>query len=528
MAPEAPGRISDYPFHWARRDPGREAAVLGEARLTYGELAAAVERTARALHAAGIRRGDRVAMLSTPRPEYLVVFLATARLGALWLGLNPVHQPEEYRRILADFEPRILFGIERLRGRDNGALLGALAGELACVEALVTWGGSGAGTPFETFLEAGDSVAGAEFAAAVAAVEPGDVALIVYTSGTTGRSKGAMITHGNLVHCARLQDELFPVAPLRVLCNLPVSHVASSSDIVSHALVAGGAIIFQEKFDPAEALALIRRERVTCLLQASTMLQRMLALPGRAAGDWSSLKTVFFLGSPLPEKLVAELQALCPRVVTGWGLTEASCSVTYTDPADDVATLASTVGRPAPGYELRILDTAGRAAPPGEAGEVLVRGACVMAGYFRQPEASAAAIDAEGFLHTGDLGFIDADGRLRLVGRLKEMFKSGGYNIYPREIEAVLESYPGVAQAVVVAMPDPLYHEVGCAFLLRAPGRELSAGEVEAYCRARLANYKLPKRIIIRDSLPMLAIGKTDRAALALEARALAQAAGAA
>jgi acyl-CoA synthetase (AMP-forming)/AMP-acid ligase II len=248
------------------------------------------------------------------------------------------------------------------------------------------------------------------------------------------------------------------------------------------------------------------------------MLQRILAVPRRETCDTSSLRAILFEGAPMPANLIAELQSLGGTVFTTWGLTEATCSVTYTAPGDGIEVLASTVGRPAPTYEVRIAAVEGHAAAGGAVGEILVRGPCVMAGYYGRPEATAAAIDAAGWLHSGDLGWFDADGRLRLVGRLKDMYKSGGYNVFPREVELVLESHPSVALAAVVAVSDPLYHEVGCAFLIPRPQHSLDAAEVAAFCRQRLANYKVPKRIFVRDALPMLAIGKIDKAALRQEA----------
>jgi acyl-CoA synthetase (AMP-forming)/AMP-acid ligase II len=524
MASAMPLRISDFPFHTAGLFPDRDAAILGERRLSYRALAEEIERCARALLAHGIAPGDRIAMLSTPRPEYLIVFLASARIGAIWLGLNPVHRPAEHRQILEDSQPRLLFGFPQLRDRDHRQDLRDLTAALDCIEGLVVMGegvmgdGEGFGVGYEEFLERGRPVQAEAYAAAVSAVRPDDVALIVYTSGSTGGAKGAMITHRNLVHCATVQDGLFPVDPLIVLCNLPVSHIGSSSDIVSHALVGGGTIVFQERFDPAEALALIERQRITCLLQVPTMLQRMLAVPDRRDRDTASLRLLFFEGAPMPAEQIPDLQELAATVVTGWGLTESSCSVTYTAADDPLPVLAETVGRPAPGCELRIAGADGKSASDGEAGEVLVRGPCVMAGYFRQPEATAATIDAEGWLHSGDIGRFDESGRLRLIGRIKEMFKSGGYNIYPREIEMVLESHPAVSLAAVVAMPDPLYREIGCAFLLRKPGCGLEAAAIDVWCRERLANYKIPKRFVIRDELPLLPVGKLDKTALSAEA----------
>jgi acyl-CoA synthetase (AMP-forming)/AMP-acid ligase II len=507
--------ISDYPLRTATAFPDREATVLGDRRLSYRDLAGAVERAARALLAQGVARGDRIAMLSTPRPEYLILFLAVARIGAIWTGLNPVHRPAEHRELLADCQPRLLFGFSELRGEDHRRELEALALEIPSIERLVLLDhDANPGLGNADFLTQGDALPSDIYKAAVERVEADDVALIVYSSGSTGRPKGAMITHRNLVHCATVQNRLFPVEPLRVLCNLPVSHIAASSDIVSHALVGGGTIVFQERFDPAAALDLVERERITCLMQIPTMLQRMLAWPDRDRYDTASLRILFFVGAPMPAAQIGALLEIAPTVVTGWGLTESSCSVTYTASGDDIAVLAETVGRPAPDSEIRIAG--------GDVGEVLVRGACVMAGYFRQPAATAAAIDAEGWLHSGDLGRFDEAGRLRLIGRIKDMFKSGGYSIYPREIEVVLESHPSVALAAVVAMPDPLYQETGCAFLVPKPGGQLAVAELLAHCRDRLANYKIPKRFVIRDEMPLLPIGKVDKAALRAEALLLA------
>jgi len=495
---------------------------LGERRIGYPELEQDVDRCARALLAAGIARGDRIAMLTTPRPEFLTVFLATLRVGAIWVGLNPVHQFDEHRYVLEDCRPRLLFGFAELRDRDNRDCLRRLRGEVSSLEHIVVFDEAGGiGTPYADFTALGDRVAGPRLAAAAREVQFDDVAMIVHTSGSTGQPKGAMITQRNLAHCAMVQRDLFPVAPLRILCNLPVDHTVCTCDVVSYALAAGGTIVFQERFDPEAALALIAQERVSCLIQIPTMLQRMLAVSGRERFDTSSLKAIFFLGAPLSTQMIADLNSLGAEVITGWGLTEATSSVTYTAPGDDIDILAETVGRVAPTFELRIATPDGRSAAPGEAGEVLVRGACVMAGYLGRPDATRAAIDAEGWLHSGDLGRIDASGRLRLVGRIKDMFKSGGYNVYPREVEAVLESHPAVALAVVVPVPDPLYHEVGNAFLVRKVGHQLAEQQIADFCRARLANYKIPKRFVIRDTLPTLANGKFDKVGLREEALSL-------
>jgi acyl-CoA synthetase (AMP-forming)/AMP-acid ligase II len=517
-----PRRIGDLLADSANRFPDREAAVFGDQRMRYRALDQAVCRCAQALLAAGVERGDRVAMLTTPRPEFLTVFLATLQVGAIWVGLNPVHQPAELRYVLNDCRPRLLFGFAQLRGRDNRGILRDLPHHAPFITNVIMFGEpDGLGQRYEEFVARGAAVSERELNARVGAVALDDVAMIVHTSGSTGHPKGAMITHRNLAHCAAVQCRLFPISPLRILCNLPVDHTVCTCDVVAYAIACGGTVVFQERFQPEDVLDAIARERITCLIQVSAMLQRILVHPGRRQFDTSSLQATFFLGSPLPIALIAELKTLGGEVLTGWGLTEATSSVTYTAGGDDLDVLAETVGRVAPTFEIRIVDGDGREPATGQAGEVLVRGACVMAGYLDRPEATKSAIGADGWLRSGDLGLIDAAGRLRLIGRIKDMFKSGGYSVYPREIEVVLESHPAVELAVVVSIPDPLFYEVGTAFLVRRSGQALLEQEIESHCRLHLANYKIPKRFAIREALPTLANGKFDKVALREEALGL-------
>jgi acyl-CoA synthetase (AMP-forming)/AMP-acid ligase II len=514
-------RISDYPDIIARLHPDRPAAILGERTLDYAQLARQIDDCCRAMLAHGIDKGDRIAILSTPRPEYLVLLLAALRIGAIVVGLNPVHQLEEYRQVIADCAPKLLFAFGRPRGLDKLKALLALKQEFRCIEMMVAMEpveGRHFGTLYAAFLQAGVATSPQTYAAAIGRVLPDDVALIVHTSGSTGRPKGAMITHGNLARGADIQLDLFPASPLRALCNLPITHTACSSDVVAYAIAGGGTLIFQEQFDPRGVLALIEMQRVTFLLQVTAMYHSILKAHAGAVHDTSSLLYAFFLGAPLPRDMIAQLMRLGARVVTGWGLTEATTSVTFTDPGDDLDLLAHSVGRPAPPHSLRIADGEGRTLPPGEIGEVLVRGPCVMAGYYRQPEATATVMTADGWLRSGDLGRMDEAGRLILVGRIKEMFKSGGYNVYPREVEIVLESHPSIALAVVVVVPDPVYYEVGCAYLVCKPGCRVEEGGIFAFSRERLANYKLPKYLRFRDELPMLSIGKIDKVTLREEA----------
>ncbi len=526
MIDRNPPFVGDLPFLVAPDGAAREAAVLGGRRMSYGELVAAIELCCRALLAHGIGKGDRIAMISTPRPEFLVVFLATLRVGAVWVGLNPVHPLAEYDRVLSDARPRLLFGFASLRGRDNRPILAALAAAHPAIAPVILFDQEidGLAIRYDAFVARADQCTADACRRVTDAVTPEDLACIVYSSGSTGAPKGVMLTQGNLAICPVIQLRHVPAGDLRALCNLPVSHTACTIDVVAYTLAAGGALVFQEQFDAREALALIARERVTCLLQVTAMLQKILALPEDERPDLSSLRTVLFVGSPMAAAQIQKLMGLGGTVITGWGLSESTSTVTFTDLTDGIEVLADTVGRACPGYEVRVVDAAGRPVPAGQSGELQIGGPSVMRGYYRDPAATAVALDPEGWLRTGDLGCIDAEGRLRITGRIKAMFKSGGYNVWPREVEDVLDAHEAVAISVVVPVPDPVYHEIGYAFVLPVSGSAPDPATLAAHCRTHLAGYKIPRRFIVRDALPMLEIGKIDRRALAAEARALATA----
>lgn len=516
-------RFSDFPTLQASQAPGAPAVVFGEIRWSYAELSARVEACARSLMACGVGQGDRVAMLSTPRPEYAVVFLATARIGALWVGLNPVQQLEEYRYILGDTRPAVIFAFEQLRERDNREMLRGLRQEFTCARQFVLFDGRGDGfLSYDGFIAMGEVVGAGDFEARVAGVSPDSAALIVYTSGSTGKPKGAVLTQLNIAHWAHIYRSLWPNSPLRVVCNLPVTHVGCCVETVALTLAAGGTMVFQEHFDAAGFLELIERERVTWTPLVPTMFQRILALPDWERFDTSSLEGVLFGGAALPIDMLVKLKRLSRTVTGTWGMTESTGGLTFTREGDSDEVVSQSVGRSEPSHEIEVMSAEGQILPLGSTGEVVVRGPCVFAGYFRMAEATREVIDGQGWLHSGDLGRFDAAGNLYIVGRIKDMFKSGGYNVYPREVEIAIEAHDAVAMAVIVAVPDPTYQEVGYAFVLPVPRQRPSEGELLGYCRGRLANYKIPKRFFIRDSLPMLAVGKVDKAALRREALAIA------
>lgn len=515
-------RISDYVDWYAARQPGVEAMVLGQERYDYARLQARVDSIARALIAAGIGHGDRVATLSTPHPDFWAIFLATASIGAIWVGLNPRYQLDEYRYIIGDSGPVLLFARTRIDEREFAGDLRALMAECSSLRRLVTLD-EGLPVPaaetMQQFLQHGSTVSRMTLDACRAGVVETDPALIVYTSGTTGRPKGALLPHCGLTQCSRVQMRYWRADPVRVVNFLPINHIGCVGDLSAWCLVAGGCIVFMEKFDAAGSIELTVSERCTVWGGVPTTILMTLSLPEFEHHDLSELQLIIWSGAAAPEELVRRLGRIVPRLSNSYGATETIGSVTFVEPTDDVGLLANSVGHPVPDYEFRLTDRDGRVVSVGEAGEICVRGKFIMRGYWQRPRETAETIDADGWLHTGDLAVERPDGAIRLVGRLKEMFKSGGYNIYPREIEQVLEGCPGVAMAAVVPVPDPVFGEVGHAYVLREPGATLDVDTLLATCRAQLANYKVPKRLVIEDELPLLPIGKLDKVRLREAAR---------
>lgn len=496
--------------HWARRQGDTTFDALGARRRTYRQAAVEVDRCAAALRASGVRRGDRVAVLSTPRPEFLTVFLALSRIGAVWLGLNPAYTTPELSRLLADAQPILLLVLVSAGGGAGHPDLEKLRAAAPSVREIVTVDGA-SGTPtFEEFLGRG----GSESGDAAGEVDPDAPAMIIYTSGTTGRPKGAMISHRAFATGCWLQGSYYYHPRPVVLANLPVSHVAGVMDLGCIPIAMGGTVQFAEAFDPRGVLELIERERVTMWGQVPPIFHACASLPEFRSTDLSSLRYVAWGGAPMPLDLVTTLRRTGARLGTVYGLTESCVSVAYNDPGADDETLAHTIGRPDPRLEFRIADDSDRPVPFGQSGEIQLRNPCLMSGYLGLPDATRCAFTADGFLRTGDVAVQRDDGNVELVGRLTETFGSGGYNVYPREIEAVLENHEDVAMAAVVAVPDPVYHEVGVACVVPAAGRALDTDELFAHCGANLARYKVPKRFHQLDELPLLAIGKVDRNAV--------------
>jgi acyl-CoA synthetase (AMP-forming)/AMP-acid ligase II len=517
LAQANPNTLHDLLEAVARKNPAARAAADMDTELTYSAMTERVDAYAKGLLAAGVRRGDRVAMLVPPSIDFWIVYHAATSIGAIWLGVNPRYQSRDFEYVLNDSDPAVLIAVSPFDGRDYCTELKPL---LKAGVPLVCHGDPSSGVMSQAaFLARGAEVSDTRLAAARAAVKPEDTALIVYTSGTTGKPKGAMLSHRAIVSLAMLNASWAgSEALVRALCAAPTNHVGCINNCCMVVLAGGGTIIFHPRVDLVALGLLSQRERPTYLVASPTSFSMTLSGGGDVAEYFSCLRLIVFGGATTPLSTLEQIAPFGPRLVSVYGSTETCGIATCTHETDELEVLAATVGKAVRGMELRVASPDGAICAQGESGEIQVKGPTVTSGYFRNPQATAEAFTPDGFYRTGDLGLVREDGNLVIVGRLKEMFKSGGYNIYPVEIEQAICEHPAVAQAAVVPISHPLYQEVGFAFVQPRPGASVTPAELRDFLHKRIANYKIPKHFSIEAELPILATLKVDK--LTLKARA--------
>jgi acyl-CoA synthetase (AMP-forming)/AMP-acid ligase II len=506
-------RLSDYVFHWASAHPDEPAMALSGSEKTWShsQFSDAVNAYAKALLAAGIEPDDRIALISAPNPQFSILFFAIISIGGIFAGLNPKYQRGELLHIITDSTPKMLFGYNEIVGRDYANDISALRQEVPSIDKAIMLDDPAAR---DAFLAAGADVSDAQLARIQAAVKPRDPCAIVYTSGSTGAPKGAVLHHSGAVETALAQLHSGMPRPSRVQNYFPINHVGCLFDIMGTTVVSGGFTVYLESFDPATSLALIDRYNLTLWGGVPTVFQLCLTHPSFESAKLSSVELIFWGGAPCARPVIEALARICPKLTTNYGMTEVVGAVTLMKPNSDIDRLASSVGFPSPAFEVRRCLDDGSVPADNDPAEIQARGNAVLLEYWNQPKATAAAFTADGFYKTGDLATLNPDGSYRIVGRVSEMFKSGGYNVYPREVEMALEKHPAVAMAAVVGIPDALYDEVGYACVV--PKSAVSIDDLRAHCRANLANYKVPKHFDITAHPPLLPIGKIDKKALKL------------
>ncbi|GIM92097.1 FadD3 family acyl-CoA ligase [Paractinoplanes toevensis] len=477
----------------------------GGVRLTYEELFAEVRRVARALIAGGLRPGDRLALWAPNSAHWVLAALGASYAGVTLVPVNTRFTGVEALDIIHRSGARGLVVTDVFLGVDRLATLRAAdgAGRLPGMVLRVP-------SQWDEFLAGGDAIAEAEADARAAAVTPDDLSDILFTSGTTGRSRGVMSAHRQSLAVATAWAGIAGLTPDdRYLVVNPFFHSFGLKAGILACLVSGATIVPQAVFDVPRTMALIAAEHITVLPGPPTLYTSLMDHPEAGRFDLSSLRLAVTGAATVPPALVERMRKeLGADVLTAYGLTEAVVA-TMCRPGDDARVVAETCGRAAAGFEVRI-------AEPG--GEVLLRGPNTMLGYLDDPAGTAAAIDADGWLHTGDIGRLDEHGYLTITDRLKDMYICGGFNVYPAEVERALARLPEVAESAVIGVPDPRLGEVGKAYVVCRSGRTVTEPEVIEFCRGRLAGYKVPRSVELRAELPHNASGKVLKYLLRAEA----------
>lgn len=495
--------IGSWPARRARKTPHRVAVVHEDRTLTYRELHGRVLRLAHALRALGVARGDRIAYLGPNHPAFLETLFAAGTLGAVFVPLNTRLAAPELAYNVADSGSTIL-----VHGPEQADAARAAAAEGVRHRIGVTGPDEDGALGYEELL------AGAQTGALDEAVAPQDPCMVMYTSGTTGRAKGAVLSHANitwnsvnvLVDTDLAGDEV-------TLVVAPLFHTAGLNMTCLPTLLKGGRVVLLGAFGAERVLELIEDLRVTCMFGVPTMYDAMAARPRWKTTDLSSLRTLNCGGAPVPARTIAAYLDRGLAFSQGYGMTEASPGVLYLD-KERTSDKAGSAGVSHFFTDTRVVGPDGREARPGEPGEILVHGPNVMTGYWRRPEDTEAAFTDGHWLRTGDVARTDAEGYAYIVDRVKDMFVSGGENVYPAEVEDALLAHPAIAECAVIAVPDPVWGEVGRAVVVLEPGVRAHEDDILGHLHGRLAKYKIPKSLVVTEALPRTASGKIIKPAV--------------
>jgi len=490
----------------------QEGLVDGETRLTFAQLAEDVDRAACALVASGVQPGDRVAIWAPNIGEWPVVALAIHRVGGVVVPINTRFKGSEAAYILRTAGARRLFTVTDFLDTDYVALLRAASDVPALDDVVVLRGTVPDGAEgWKAFLDRGAGVDASEVQARADAIGPDDLCDILFTSGTTGAPKGAMLAHGATCRAYTAWSDVVGLREGdRYLIINPFFHSFGLKAGILACVLKGATIIPHAVFDVPSVMKRVAEERVSMLPGPPAIYQTMLDHPNVRDHDMSSLRLSVTGAATVPVEMIRRMRSelAFETIVTGYGLTETTGIATMCRHDDDPETIATTAGRPIPGMELRIVDEQRNDVPQGEQGEIVLRGYNVMKGYFGDPAATAVTIDDDGWLHTGDVGLLTPEGNVRITDRTKDMFIVGGFNAYPAEIENIILTNPDVGQVAVVGVPDHRLGEVGMAFVVPRAGATVDPDALIAWCRENMANYKVPRHVEIVDAFPLNASGK--------------------
>jgi fatty-acyl-CoA synthase len=519
--------VGDFLDRNAECYPDCPAVICEKINLTHAELKAKVEQVARGFRAIGLKKGDRVALLMDNRPEWLLVCLAVAKLGAVLVPINIRYRLYELAYLLSHARPSVLILIDRfhqtdfiemlfkldpkLRNSPKGAVNSEKFESLRHIFCLSQREYRGI-KRWQEILDRAQEVPLAELSDVQKRVTPEDIIYILYTSGTTAMPKGAMLAHSNLCkHGENIAARMHATPMDRFWIPIPLFFSFACANALMTALSAGATLVLQPFFDLDKSLALIERERCTILYANPSIYLPLLDHPRRKSFNLSSLRSGIAMGTPQNLRRVVEELGVV-QINSGYGLTETSAICTMTDCQDPLEFRIQTFGRPFPGVEVVIKDPESeKRLPPQADGEIRVKGYNVTRGYYDDPEKTAASFDGEGFFRTGDIGSLTPEGFLQFKGRYKDMLKTSGINVSALEVESFLETYPGLQEAQLCGIPDERKDEVGVAFVKLTPGAAVKEEDLFSYCRQNIASYKIPKFIRFVDEFPRTGSGKVKK-----------------
>jgi len=504
--------LGDFLTKYASERANREAVVFRDRRFTFRDYDRETDRVAAGLLRLGVQKGDRVGIYLPNWPENVFSYLGAAKIGAVAVPVSWRFTPQEIRFVIDNAEISVLIMAAGFMGMDFIGNLAAVRGGLPGLRQVVLLERDKAAEgmiPYDDFL----ADAGPELAQAMQSVRPDDPVLFLYTSGTTGVPKASVLTHRNLISYTDGQIASSDFAgDHRLLLNIPLNHVGGAVMAVIACLNAGNTLVMMDMFVPEETLSVIEKEKISVIGQVPAQYALELLNPNVEKYDLKSVRVAIVSSQPCPSELILGIQAkmgVMPR--NAYGLTEVSGAITFTHPSHGEEKLKYSVGKAIPGVDLVIMDEQHKILPVGQVGEIAVKGDPVMKGYWKRPDEDRRVFDEKGYFHTGDMGRLEEDGSLVIVGRKKEMFIRGGENVYPPEVEEALAKHPDVLMSAVVGRPDRVMGEVGRAYIMPKPGTSPTAQGIKEFLKGRLANFKIPEDVIFRAQLPLTLLGKVKK-----------------
>ncbi len=507
--------LGDMLDNRANKLSAEAAAVFHGKSISYSDFKNSVEALATSFLKMGLSSEDRIAIILPTRPEFLYVWLAASKIGASVVGLNVRYRENEIIYMCNDSKPTVLVCINEFADLNYGEFLTNLLPKIPSIQHFIFFGDTGFNNAidFENLLkESPDFVL-------LSKQQPKEDAdnFLIYTSGSTGKPKGAVLTQKSILAMIRpWVNNLALIEDDRFLCVLPLNHVGGATICAMSSLASGATMIMHDVFNPSVVLNLINEQQVTIAAGVPTMYATLFTLPDFDKDYLSSIRMAIYGGAAASPELLESMNKLMNcRIIGTYGSTEVSGFCTYTTKDDPFEKILTTVGKAPQSVELKIVDPETRSLlDTEEIGEVAIKGELLFNRYLNMPEETSNVFDNEGWFYSGDMGHIDQDGYLTLAGRLNEMYITGGFNVYPKEIEDVLCEHPSVAMAAVVGVHDDIKGEIGWGFVMKVPGSNVSEEGLKEYCQSKIAKYKVPTRIFIEDNLPMTALGKIHKPTL--------------